>query len=186
MELGQKIKQARLAAGLSQRQLCGDVITRNMLSQIENGSARPSMDTLKYLAHRLEKSVSFFLEEDTVQSPNPKVMEAARTAYTAKHYAQALQILDGYQGPDPLFDEEQMYLSALCALALGEQLVKQENALAAEPILEQVHRGSIYYRQDMEHRRRLLLEMTYQQLEEYYRLREDYKQAYHYACKLRG
>ena len=48
MELSQKLKQARLDAGLSQKALCGDQITRNMLSQIENGSARPSMDTLRY------------------------------------------------------------------------------------------------------------------------------------------
>ena len=32
MELGEKLKQARLEAGLSQRQLCGEEITRNMLS----------------------------------------------------------------------------------------------------------------------------------------------------------
>ena len=63
MELGQRLRQARLEAGLSQRQLCGEVITRNMLSQIENGSARPSMETLRYLASRLGKPISFFLEE---------------------------------------------------------------------------------------------------------------------------
>lgn len=68
MELGARIKQARLEAGLSQRQLCGDTITRNMLSQIENGSARPSMDTLAFLAARLGKSISWFLEEDAVRS----------------------------------------------------------------------------------------------------------------------
>ena len=39
MDLGQKLRQARKDAGLSQRQLCGDVITRNMLSQIESGKA---------------------------------------------------------------------------------------------------------------------------------------------------
>ena len=53
MELGQRLRQARQAAGLSQRQLCGDTITRNMLSQIENGTARPSMQTLEILAERL-------------------------------------------------------------------------------------------------------------------------------------
>ena len=47
MDLGRRLKQARLDAGLSQRQLCGTEITRNMLSQIENGNARPSMDTLR-------------------------------------------------------------------------------------------------------------------------------------------
>ena len=34
--LGQRLKEARIEAGLSQRQLCGDTITRNMLSQIES------------------------------------------------------------------------------------------------------------------------------------------------------
>ena len=43
MELGEKLRLARLEAGMTQRQLCGDEITRNMLSQIENGTARPSM-----------------------------------------------------------------------------------------------------------------------------------------------
>ena len=53
MELGEKLRQARMNAGLSQRQLCGEVITRNMLSLIEHGSAKPSMETLKLLADRL-------------------------------------------------------------------------------------------------------------------------------------
>ena len=62
MELGQRIRRARLDAGLSQRQLCGEYITRNMLSLIENGSAKPSMDTLRYLSEKLHKPVSYFLE----------------------------------------------------------------------------------------------------------------------------
>ena len=68
MDLGQRLKNARLEAGLSQRQLCGDVITRNMLSQIENGSAKPSMDTLRYFSQILGKPISFFLEEDAFLS----------------------------------------------------------------------------------------------------------------------
>ena len=34
MSLGEKLRQARLEAGLSQRALCGGEITRNMLSRI--------------------------------------------------------------------------------------------------------------------------------------------------------
>ena len=81
MELGEKLRQARLEAGLSQRQLCGEEITRNMLSQIENGSAKPSMDTLRYFAQRLGKPVSWFLEEEGAISPNSQVMAAARAAF---------------------------------------------------------------------------------------------------------
>ena len=80
MELSQLLKQARLDAGLSQKALCGDRITRNMLSQIENGSAHPSMDTLRYLAGRLGKPVSYFLEEQTVTSPNQALMQQLRQA----------------------------------------------------------------------------------------------------------
>ena len=78
MELGQKIRAARQELGLSQRQLCGEEITRNMLSLIENGSAKPSMKTLQYLAVRLGKNISYFLEETAVLSPNQAVMASAR------------------------------------------------------------------------------------------------------------
>jgi transcriptional regulator with XRE-family HTH domain len=185
MELGNKIKQARLDAGLSQRQLCGDTITRNMLSQIENGSARPSMDTLQFLASRLGKSVSFFLEENTIQSPNPAVMDQARQAYSQRKYDQVLQILQNFQEPDPLFEHEQRYLLALSALAQAEVRIASADSAGAVGLLENIHRGSIYYRPDMEQKRRILLRQCYQQLETQAQQQEDYKQAYLYACKLR-
>ena len=61
MELGEKLRQARLAAGMSQRQLCGGEITRNMLSQIEHGTSNPSVSTLCFLAKQLGLPVSYFL-----------------------------------------------------------------------------------------------------------------------------
>ena len=83
MTLGEKIRAARLEAGLSQRQLCDGSITRNMLSQIENGAARPSMATLQLLSQRLGKTVSYFLDEQAVVSPNLSCMAAARQALAA-------------------------------------------------------------------------------------------------------
>ena len=185
MTLGEKWRQARQEAGLSQRQLCGDTITRNMLSQIENGSANPSMATLRYLAERLGKHVSYFLQEETILSPNPALLQQARQAYSARKYAVVLDIAEQYQGSDPLFDEEWHYLCALSALALAEQMASVNDWMAAAPLLENIHRGSIYYRADMERRRKQLLQQAYQYLEQFYREREDFKQAYECACKLR-
>lgn len=185
MTLGEKLKAARLEAGLSQRQLCGDVITRNMLSQIENGSANPSMATLQYLAQRLDKSVSYFLQEQAVESPNPGVMEQARQAYGLGRFGQTLEILADYYGPDPLFDQEYGYLQALCALAEGERLLNIGDARQAARLLEEIHRECIYYRADMERVRRQLLERAYPMLEEQYRTQGDFEQAYYCACKLR-
>ena len=64
MTMGQRILQARLAAGLSQRELAGEEITRNMLSSLEHDAATPSIATLRYLARRLGRPVSYFLGED--------------------------------------------------------------------------------------------------------------------------
>ena len=117
MELGQLLKQARLESGLSQRQLCGEKITRNMLSQIENGSAKPSMDTLRYLAQRLEKPVSWFLEEEGAVSPNAQVMAAARETFRQGAAEECRRHLAAYREPDTLFDPEYRLLQALTLLA---------------------------------------------------------------------
>lgn len=186
MELGEKLRRARLEAGLSQRALCGDAITRNMLSLIESGKARPSMDTLQYLAGRLGRPVGYFLEENTVVSANPACMSRARQAYARRDYAGALEALTAYQAPDELFDAECAYLQALCALALGQERLAQGDAAAAEILLEGVQRGSLYYREEMERRRRQLLQQCYTLLEQHYQQREDYQKAYFYACKRRG
>lgn len=121
MNLGEKLRMARQEAGLSQRQLCGDAITRNMLSQIEHGTARPSMDTLQYLASRLGKPVSWFLNENTVVSVNQQIMADARKAYDTRAYAAAWQILSGYRSPDEIYDRECALLKVLVLSELAEQ-----------------------------------------------------------------
>lgn len=159
MELGQRIKQARLAAGLSQRQLCGDTITRNMLSLIESGRAKPSMDTLSDLAARLGKPMGYFLEEDAVLSPNQKIIADARQAYTDGRFRDVLTALEEYQQSDEVFDEERFFLEALAAMALAEQVMDEGKGVYALSLLEQagVAGGqSVYYTEDTE-RRRLLL-----------------------------
>ena len=55
--LGSRIKEARLAKKLTQTEVVGSFITRNMLSQIESGTATPSIKTLTYLAGVLELPV---------------------------------------------------------------------------------------------------------------------------------
>ena len=106
MSLGEALRQARLEAGLSQRALCGDEITRNMLSRIENGVAQPSMRTLQYLASRLNKPMSYFLDEQAVVSSNQQVMEGARRLYDLGQFDEALEAFNDYAEPDPVYDRE--------------------------------------------------------------------------------
>lgn len=49
---------------MTQSELAGTQITRNMLSCIEHGSAQPSLSTVQYLAERLNVPVGFLLAEE--------------------------------------------------------------------------------------------------------------------------
>ena len=155
MELGARLKQARLEVGLSQRELCGEEITRNMLSQIENGSARPSMDTLRYLSSRLGKPMGYFLEEDAVTSPNQQVMEQARQASGT----QVLEILKEYKENDPVYDRERWLLEALACLDGAKEALTQGKTVYCATLLDrcaQAGSKTPYYTEETE-RQRLLL-----------------------------
>lgn len=157
MELGEKLRAARLEAGLSQKALCGNEITRNMLSLIENGTAKPSMKTLQYLAARLEKSVSYFLEEEAVLSPNQNVMEQARQYFDAGQYSQAAQVLADYRQPDPVYDRERQLLYGLIQLELAEQAISSGRWVYARELLDRMPQPEGYCAEALRRRQLLLL-----------------------------
>jgi tetratricopeptide (TPR) repeat protein len=61
--IGARLRQARLAAGLTQQQLAGDRYTKAYISALENGIAKPSMAALNYLAPRLGTTASEILAD---------------------------------------------------------------------------------------------------------------------------
>ena len=63
MNIGKRIRELRISKLMTQADLAGDRITRNMLSCIENGSANPSLSTIVYIAGRLNVPVGFLLAE---------------------------------------------------------------------------------------------------------------------------
>ncbi len=70
IELGRKIKEARLAKKMTQSDVAGDFITRNMLSQIESGAANPSLKTLEYLTSVLDISIQTLLPDGRTAEKN--------------------------------------------------------------------------------------------------------------------
>ena len=156
MALGLLIRQARQEAGLSQRQLCGGEITRNMLSQIENGTARPSMETLRYLAHRLGKPISFFLEEGAV-STNQNLIMQIRNAYAQGAFEQALSLLEAYRAPDAVFDQEANLLRILATMDKAETAISQGRAPYARTLLREIEDIPCLYGNQLQRRKLLLL-----------------------------
>ena len=61
---GQRIRDARLRAGLTQRQLAGDRYTGAYISALEKGLSRVSMAALDYLAERLGMAADSFIRDE--------------------------------------------------------------------------------------------------------------------------
>ena len=95
MTLGQKIKQARIVKGLTQKELVGNHITRNMLSKIENDSATPSVRTLEYLAGRLGLSASYLMSDLTLSDgTSPDGLDEMRSAYREGRFDDCISLLE--------------------------------------------------------------------------------------------
>lgn len=88
MTIGEKIKKLRTDKLMSQSELAGSEITRNMLSQIEHGSALPSLGTVRYIASRLNVSPGFLLAdgEDEMLYLKQNEMNNIKKAFVAKNY----------------------------------------------------------------------------------------------------
>lgn len=145
MELGKKLLACRLQAGLSQRQLAEGIVTRNMLSRIEHGASKPSLETLRQLAERLHTPVAQLLEEASV-SP----LDEARALYQGGSYREAIPLLEGCQSPEGLL------LLCLCRLALAGKAIEEGRYPYARELLEQPIETE-YVPQALERQRLLLL-----------------------------
>lgn len=64
-QIGERIREARRRAGLTQQQLAADRYTKAYISALETGIARPSMVALSFLSERLGLPPSHFLDEQT-------------------------------------------------------------------------------------------------------------------------
>lgn len=62
--LGERMRKARIAAGLSQSQVGRPHFTRAYVSALELGKIRPAMKSLEFLAAKLGKPAAYFLEDE--------------------------------------------------------------------------------------------------------------------------
>lgn len=146
MTMGQRIRAARLEARLSQRELAGEEMTRNMLSALEHDGAKPSVHTLLYLSERLCKPVGYFFGETVVQAAGTEKMEQARRAVEVDEYARCLELLEDL---DPMFQSEGALLRALALMGLAEEALKEERLPYARTLLERAREataGGVYFR----------------------------------------
>lgn len=122
LHIGQKIRQVRLSRGLTQSALCGDMITRNMLSLIENGSASPSVKTLMYIAEKLDVPAGYLISDDSVDAENEylklHIIGNVRSALKNGDYTECIRLCDSMI---PDHDDEINLILAECHINLAMQ-----------------------------------------------------------------
>ena len=153
MTMGERIRQARLEAGLSQRQLAGDEITRNMLSAMEHDGAKPSIATLRYLSDMLCKPIGYFFGEERPEVPEASEMVQARVAFAEGNYRVCLEQLEGLKSEE--FIHERKLLEVLATMELAREALEHKRLHYAQTLLEQARNageGQLYFGKELENK----------------------------------
>ena len=159
MTLGQKIKQARIAAGLTQKELVGDHITRNMLSKIENDSATPSVKTLEFLAGRLGLSTAYLMSDLTFSDgTSPDGLDEMRKAYKECRFEDCIALLQNSQTAGTT--DEGYLLRSLADLAAAREYLNALNFEKAKYFADSAdyyNKQGLYYSAEIDAEMSLIL-----------------------------
>ena len=128
--LGRIIKEARLAKKMTQNEVVGDFITRNMLSQIESGSAMPSVKTLEYLCKVLDIQIEAYDSSPVAENGMIGYVEL-RNLYAAGVYEEIVKA-----DPPAGYTDEFTALKARACLRLAKQLVENDDIAAYQRAVE--------------------------------------------------
>ena len=145
LRTGEKIKELRLARGLTQAELAGDRITRNMLSMIENGTASPSLETLVYLGKRLGTPAGYFIpasRDEEEKLGRLTVIDGLRRAYADGKWNDCVSLAEGCTP-----DDEISYILACAYLKLSFGALEEYDVRSALDFIgraEECACGSVY------------------------------------------
>jgi tetratricopeptide (TPR) repeat protein len=94
--LGERVRQLRVGAGLTQSELAGDRFSKEYVSQIERGKTRPTQETIDWLAVRLGVDATF-LASGVSEDERTRVeatLARAESLIEAREYDEAIAQLD--------------------------------------------------------------------------------------------
>lgn len=146
IELGKKIRETRISKRMTQNDVVGTFITRNMLSQIENGTASPSIKTLEHIA----KALDIPLEQLVISESGDETETAAgeinirpsdtdcistlvkaKDKYLDKCYQDVIELMEPLAINDSPFYDEASALIAKSCYRLADAAFKSGNTSAA-------------------------------------------------------
>jgi tetratricopeptide (TPR) repeat protein len=156
--LGQRLRQARVARGLTQSELADKRFSKQYMSQLERDQLRPTDETLQWLAQRLEIDPTYLAtgvdgrQRERVES----VVARAEAAVEAHDYAEAIELLAELGDALPAESAADLELRALLAEAwarmyIGEMraalpLLARAREIVEDTVFSDVDRAEVLFR----------------------------------------
>jgi tetratricopeptide (TPR) repeat protein len=156
--LGERLRQLRVAAGLTQSDLAGDRFSKEYVSQIERGKTRPTRETIEWLASKLGVDAGFL--EKGVSADERSRAEAmlarAEALTNAHHYEEAIEELENSRTAvlatgAPELEYRSLSAEAWARMEGGEvkpalQLLLRCRAITENPGFSDVDRAQVLFR----------------------------------------
>ncbi len=137
-KIGVRIRVLRRERGMTQEDLAGGDVTRNMLSRIENGAALPSLPTLCAIAHRLDVPVGVLLG-DFEEYSEYKTQSEVKELISQGKYAQAVCLCETQGFENGCENSRKLFASA--AIYRTEELYRKANLTEALALLNRAEKA---------------------------------------------
>src|SRR2546425_7181552 len=158
LRVGERLRQLRVASGLTQSELAGERFSKEYVSQIERGKTRPTRETIEWLAGKLGVDAGFL--EKGVSADERSRAEAmlarAEALTNAHHYDEAIEELENSRTAVLATGAPELEYRALTAEAWarmegGEvkpalQLLQRCRTIADNPGFSDVDRAQVLFR----------------------------------------
>ncbi len=117
--LGEKLREARKERKLTQAALAEGIVTRNMLSRIENGAASPSLSVICALADRLSVPVGYLIDDrdDGTGFRNRRLLDMILEEFSAERYDTCLTYCEALED----YEEIVNGIRAACRFRLAKE-----------------------------------------------------------------
>jgi tetratricopeptide (TPR) repeat protein len=158
LRLGERLRQLRVAANLTQTDLAGERFSKEYVSQIERGKTRPTRETIEWLAQRLSVDASFLANGVSADERGrvDAVLARAEVLVEADTNDEALEELDAVRAAVlatglPELEVRYLTTSARARLNNGEvrdaiELLTQARSLSEGAEFSDVERAEVLFR----------------------------------------
>jgi tetratricopeptide (TPR) repeat protein len=130
VRLGERLRQLRVGAGLTQSELAGDRFSKEYVSQIERGKTRPTTETIEWLAERLGVDAGF-LGSGVATDERARLegaLSRAEALYEAQEDAEAAEAFEPLPAAARATGMPELQVRALVGAGLAKMRVSDHRA----------------------------------------------------------